>query len=42
VTYAEDHSQVRTGNAAQVMASLGNFALSALRLVGAVNIAAAL
>lgn len=42
VTYDEDNSQVRTGNAPQVMASLRNLAISALRLAGADNIAAAL
>jgi hypothetical protein len=42
VTYAEDLSQVRTGHAPQVMASLRNFAISAHRLAGASNIAAAL
>lgn len=42
MTYAEDASQVRTGHAPQVMASLRNFAISAHRLAGASNIAAAL
>ena len=42
VTYGEDLSQVRTGHAPQVMASLRNLAISAHRLAGAVNIAAAL
>jgi predicted transposase YbfD/YdcC len=42
VTYAEDDSQVRTAHAPQVMASLRNFAISAHRLAGASNIAAAL
>jgi predicted transposase YbfD/YdcC len=42
VIYAEDLSQVRTGHAPQVMASLRNFAISAHRLAGASNIAAAL
>jgi hypothetical protein len=42
VTYAEDASQVRTGRAPQVMAGLRNFAISAHRLAGADNIAAAL
>ena len=42
VTYAEDHSQVRTGNAPRVMATLRNTAISALRLSGATNIAARL
>jgi predicted transposase YbfD/YdcC len=42
VTYAEDHSQVRTGNGPQVMAGLRNLAISLLRLSGATNIAAAI
>jgi predicted transposase YbfD/YdcC len=42
VTYAEDLSQVRTGNAPQVMASLRNLAISLHRLTGATNIAKAL
>lgn len=42
VTYAEDLSQVRTGVAPQVMASLRNLAISLHRLTGATNIAAAL
>lgn len=42
VTYREDHSQVRTGNAAHVMASIRNLAISIHRLAGATNIAAAL
>lgn len=42
VTYAEDHSQVRTGNGPQVMASLRNLAMNLLRLDGTTNIAAAL
>jgi predicted transposase YbfD/YdcC len=42
VTYAEDLSQVRTGNAPQVMASLRNLAISLHRLAGATNIAKAL
>lgn len=42
VTYHEDHSQVRTGNAAHVMASIRNLAISIHRLTGATNIAAAL
>jgi predicted transposase YbfD/YdcC len=42
VTFAEDLSQVRTGNAPQVMASLRNLVISLHRLTGATNIAAAL
>ncbi|RJQ89696.1 ISAs1 family transposase [Amycolatopsis panacis] len=42
VTYNEDASRVRTGNAPRVMASLRNLAVSALRLAGNTNIAAAL
>jgi len=42
VTFAEDLSQVRTGSAPQVMASLRNLAISLHRLAGATNIAAAL
>ncbi len=42
VTYAEDHSQVRTGHGPQVMASLRNLAISVLRLGGATNIASGL
>jgi hypothetical protein len=41
-TYAEDASQVRTGTAPRVMASLRNLAIAILRLHGAGNIAAAL
>jgi predicted transposase YbfD/YdcC len=41
VVFAEDHSQVRTGNGPAVMASLRNFAVSRHRLAGATNIAAA-
>lgn len=40
--YNEDASQVRTGNAAHVMASLRNLAISILRLAGHTNITAAL
>jgi predicted transposase YbfD/YdcC len=40
-TFAEDASQVRTGNAPRVMASLRNLAIGILRLHGARNIAAA-
>jgi len=42
VTYDEDRSQVRTGTAPRVMASLRNLAISALRIAGHTNIAAAL
>lgn len=42
VTYDEDRSQVRTGAAPQVMASLRNTAISLLRLAGWDNIAEAL
>ena len=41
VTYQEDKSLVRTGNAPRVMASLRSLAISLLRLDGQVNIAAA-
>lgn len=41
VTYDEDRSRVRTGNAPQVMATLRNTAISLLRLAGWTNIAAA-
>jgi predicted transposase YbfD/YdcC len=42
VTWGEDQSQVRTGNAPRVMAGLRNLATSVLRQSGADNIAAAL
>ena len=42
VTYGEDASRVRTGNAPRVMAGMRNLAISALRLAGHTNIAAAL
>jgi predicted transposase YbfD/YdcC len=42
VTYDEDRSQVRTGYAPRVMASLRNTAITLLRLHGHQNIAAAL
>jgi predicted transposase YbfD/YdcC len=42
VTFAEDLSQIRTGHAPQVMASLRNLVISMHRLAGATNIAAAL
>jgi predicted transposase YbfD/YdcC len=41
VTYQEDKSLVRTGNAPRVMASLRSLAISLLRLEGHTNIAAA-
>jgi predicted transposase YbfD/YdcC len=41
VVFAEDHSQIRTGNGPAVMATLRNFAVSRHRLNGATNIAAA-
>jgi predicted transposase YbfD/YdcC len=41
VTYQEDKSLVRTGNAPRVMASLRSLAISLLRLDGHTNIAAA-
>jgi len=42
VTFAENASQVRSGNAPRAMASLRNLAIGALRLAGSANIAAAL
>src|SRR6266511_233977 len=42
VTFAEDASQVRTGTAPQVMASLRNLVIGALSQAGPVNLAAAL
>lgn len=42
VTFAEDASQLRTGNAARAMATWRNLAIGALRLSGATNIAAGL
>ena len=42
VTYDEGRSAVRTGNGPQVMAAFRNLAITALRLSGATNIAAAL
>jgi predicted transposase YbfD/YdcC len=42
VTYGEDASRVRTGNAPRAMASFRNLAVSVLRLAGSTNIAAAL
>jgi predicted transposase YbfD/YdcC len=41
VTFDEDRSQIRTGSAPQVMATLRNTAISLLRLTGHTNIAAA-
>ncbi|MEV0733601.1 ISAs1 family transposase [Polymorphospora sp. NPDC050346] len=41
VTYDEDRSQIRTGTGPEVMAALRNAAISALRLTGVTNIAAA-
>ena len=41
MTYQEDKSLVRTGNAPRVMASLRSLAISLLRLDGHANIAAA-
>ena len=41
MTYQEDKSLVRTGNAARVMASLRSLAISLLRLDGHAGIAAA-
>ena len=42
VTFDEDRSQVRCGNAPQIMAAFRNLAISALRLRNVTNIAAAL
>ena len=42
VTFAEDLSQIHTGNGPQVMATLRNLVISLHRLAGATNIAAAL
>lgn len=42
VTLGEDLSQIRTGSAPQVMATLRNLAINLHRLAGAINIAAAL
>ncbi|MBL8932361.1 MAG: ISAs1 family transposase [Kineosporiaceae bacterium] len=42
VTFDEDRSQIRTGNAPHVMACLRNTAISLLRLAGTTNIAASL
>ncbi|WP_156892027.1 transposase, partial [Gulosibacter molinativorax] len=40
--YREDASQVRTGNAAHLMATIRNLAITVHRLAGATNITAAL
>jgi predicted transposase YbfD/YdcC len=42
VSFDEDRSQVRTGNGPQIMAALRNLVITALRLNGVTNIAAAL
>ena len=42
VTYDKDRSQVRTVNGPRVVASLRNLALSAIRMAGHENIAAAI
>jgi predicted transposase YbfD/YdcC len=42
VTYDEDRSQLRTGSAPQVLASLRNLAIGALRTTGRTNIASSL
>jgi predicted transposase YbfD/YdcC len=42
VTFGEDASQVRTGNAPQALATLRNTVISLLRLTGVTNIAKAL
>ena len=42
VTFGDDLSQIRTGNAPQVMATLRNLAINLHRLAGATNIAKAL
>ncbi|WP_219420464.1 ISAs1 family transposase [Pseudonocardia nigra] len=42
VTFDEDRSTVRTGHSPQIMAAFRNLAITALRLSGATNIAAAL
>ena len=41
-TFAEDASQLRTGNAPRAMATWRNLAIGALRLAGTTNIAAGL
>lgn len=42
VTWNEDHSQIRTSNGPRTMASLRNLAVSAMRLAGHENLAAAI
>lgn len=42
VTFAEDASHIRTGNASRVMATIRNTVISLLRIAGITNIAAAL
>jgi predicted transposase YbfD/YdcC len=42
VTFGEDHSQIRTGSAPQILAACRNAAISLLRLGGCTNIAQAL
>jgi predicted transposase YbfD/YdcC len=42
VSFDEDRSQVRTGNGPQIMAAFRNLVITALRLAGYTNIAAAL
>lgn len=42
VVFAEDASQIRTGNAPRVMATIRNAVISLLRIAGVTNIAAAL
>ena len=42
VTFDEDRSQIRTSNGPQIMAALRNLVITALRLAGVTNIAAAL
>jgi hypothetical protein len=42
VSFDEDRSQVRTSNGPQIMAALRNLVITALRLAGHTNIAAAL
>ena len=42
MTFDEDRCQVRTSNGPQVMAALRNLVITALRLAGTTNIAAAL
>ena len=42
VTFGEDHSQIRTGAAPQIMAALRNIAITLLRRAGWTNLAQAL